>query len=228
MRYRYASAGYRYKRYKKRRFRKRYIVLAVIIAVLIVLAVRLQSNVSGILYSISYATVRAEAEAAVNDAVAETLSWNGAAYEDLVTIVRDADGNVQSIEANAVHANLIARQAVTLTAVKLNERCAGGVQVPVGAFTGIEWLAGAGPRVTFRIIPVSRVSCAFRSVFEQAGVNQTLHSVSILLTATVSVVMPSSTEEIAASTRILLCEHVIVGSVPDAYLCGDLFGGIGA
>ena len=167
------------------------------------------------------------ADIAVNDAAAETLTWNRAAYDDLVTVTGDGEGNVLSISANAANANLIARQAVTLTSANLNENCSGGVQVPIGAFTGTEWLAGFGPSVTFRIIPVSPVTCQFLSDFEQAGVNQTLHSVSILLTATVSVVMPSGTQEISADAQILLCERVIVGKVPDAYLSGNLFGGIG-
>lgn len=226
-RYRYYDSGYRYKRYKKHRVRKKYIIAAAVLLALILLIVWLQSNVAGILYSLSFATVRSATAAAVNDAVAETLTWNRAAYDDLVTVTSDGEGNVLSISANAANANLIARQAVTLTSANLNENCSGGVQVPIGAFTGIEWLAGFGPSVTFRIIPVSTVTCKFLSDFEQAGVNQTLHSVSILLTATVSVVMPSGTQEISADAQILLCERVIVGKVPDAYLGGNLFGGIG-
>ena len=226
-RYRYYDSGYRYKRYKKHRVRKKYVIAAAVLLALILLIVWLQSNVSGILYSLSYETVRAATAAAVNDAVSETLLWNRAEYDDLVTVTSDQEGNVLSISANAANANILARQAVTRTAANLNEACAEGVQVPIGAFTGIEWLAGAGPCVTFRIIPVSTVHCKFVSGLQQAGVNQTLHSVYILLTAAVSVVMPSGTQEISADAQILLCERVIVGKVPNAYFGGDLFGGIG-
>lgn len=228
MPYRYYDSGYRYKRYKKRRIRKKYIVVLLILLAVILVIVWLQSNVSGILYSLSYATVRSATASAVNDAVATTLQWNGTDYDDLVTVTTDGEGNVLSMEANAAKANLLARQAVSLTAASLNENCSGGVEVPLGAFTGIEFLAGFGPTVTFRIIPVSYVTCEFVSDFTQAGINQTLHSVYILLHATVSVVMPSGTTEITADAEILLCERVIVGKVPDTYLSGNLFGGVGS
>ena len=73
MPYRYYDSGYRYKRYKKRRIRKKYIVVLLILLAVILVIVWLQSNVSGILYSLSYATVRSATASAVNDAVATTL-----------------------------------------------------------------------------------------------------------------------------------------------------------
>ena len=44
------------------------------------------------------------------------------------------------------------------------------------------------------------------------------------VTATVSVVMPSRTQEISVPTQVLICESVVVGEIPDAYLNGDIFG----
>ena len=106
----------------------------------------------------------------------------------------------------------------------LSAACEEGVKVPIGVFTGIEFLAGFGPDVTFKIIPVGSVSCDFRSSFVSAGLNQTLHSIYMDVTATVSVVMPSRTQEISVPTQVLICESVVVGEIPDAYLNGDIFG----
>ena len=39
-----------------------------------------------------------------------------------------------------------------------------------------------------------------------------------------SIVMPSKTENFAVTTDILVCECVIVGAIPDAYLQTDIFG----
>ena len=103
---------------------------------------------------------------------------------------------------------------------KLNAACAQGVGVPLGAFTGIDWLAGYGPRVTLRILPVGRVQCEYASAFASAGVNQTLHSVSLQARAAVEVVLPGGSEEIEEQVSALVCENVIVGKVPDIYLQG--------
>ena len=220
----YYQTGYRYRRYKKHSGRKKWIILAAILAAVIGVFVFFHKNVAGMLYSLSEATVRAAATEAVNDAVSQTLRWNNVDYNKLVTVTRGEDDRVLSLEADAQSVNLLARQTVTLSMANLSEACGEGVKVPIGVFTGIEFLAGFGPRVTFQIIPIGSVSCDFRSSFDTAGLNQTLHSIYMDVTAAVSVVMPSKTEEISVVTQVLICESVIVGEIPDAYLKGDIFG----
>ena len=220
----YYQTGYRYRRYKKHSGRKKWIILAAVLAAVIGVFLFFHKNVAGMLYSLSEATVRAAATEAVNDAVSQTLRWNNVDYNKLVTVTRGEDDRVLSLEADAQSVNLLARQTVTLSMANLSEACGEGVKVPIGVFTGIEFLAGFGPRVTFQIIPIGSVSCDFRSSFDTAGLNQTLHSIYMDVTAAVSVVMPSKTEEISVVTQVLICESVIVGEIPDAYLKGDIFG----
>lgn len=220
----YYQTGYRYRRYKKHSGRKKWIILAAVLAAVIGVFVFFHKNVAGMLYSLSEATVRAAATEAVNDAVSQTLRWNNVDYNKLVTVTRGEDDRVLSLEADAQSVNLLARQTVTLSMANLSEACGEGVKVPIGVFTGIEFLTGFGPRVTFQIIPIGSVSCDFRSSFDTAGLNQTLHSIYMDVTAAVSVVMPSKTEEISVVTQVLIGESVIVGEIPDAYLKGDIFG----
>lgn len=218
----YEQSGYRYRRYQKPSSsrKKKIAVLAAALAAFIGVAVWLQGNVTDLLYSLSEATVRAAMAASVNDALAETLEWNAVDYDSLVTITRDAENNVLGIEADAQQLNLLARQTTTLSMAKLNAACAQGVRVPLGAFTGIDWLAGYGPHVTFSIIPVGAVQCEYASSFTSAGVNQTLHTILLKAKAAVSVVMPGRTQEISLTTSAVICENVIVGKVPDIYLHG--------
>lgn len=220
----YYQTGYRYRRYKKHSGRKKWVILACILAAVIGIFLFFHKNVAGMLYSLSEATVRAAATESVNDAVSQTLRWNNIDYNKLVTITRDKDERVLSVEANAQSVNLLARQTVTLSMANLSTACEEGVKVPIGVFTGIEFLAGFGPDVTFKIIPIGSVSCDFRSSFDAAGINQTLHSIYLDVTATVSVIMPSRTQEISVLTQVLICESVVVGEIPEVYLKGDIFG----
>lgn len=216
------ESGYRYRRYKKPAAvrAKKYIILGVILAVLIGLFAWFQRNVTDLLYSLSEATVRSLALSALNDAAAEALQWNGIDYDTLVTIERDAEGEITSIETDARQLNLLARQTVALAATKLNAACAQGVQVPAGALTGIELLAGFGPHVTFEVLPVGTARCEFQSAFTSAGINQTRHAVQMEVTATVSILFPSKEMEVSADVPILVCENIIVGDVPSIYLDG--------
>ena len=76
--------------------------------------------------------------------------------------------------------------------------------------------------VDYKGLTVAEVS-DLRNKFRAAGVNQTVHSIYMDVTATVSIVMPSQTREVSSETEVLVCESVIVGTVPDIYWQGDSY-----
>lgn len=211
---------------RQRKKRRRKTIVAVLLSVCLVViaaAIYFQRNVTKVLISISEATMRAFTTVAINDAVYYTMS-DGVRYEDLVSIERDAAGDITAVSANALKINKIARDAASISQANLKNLSLNGIPVPLGALTGIEALAGFGPRIHIRIIPVSSVTCAFSSEFESVGINQTKHSIYLNVVADISIVMPSRTEKFAVTTDILVCECVLVGEVPDVYLQGDIFG----
>lgn len=220
----YALPTYQRKKTRKRRRRRK--LLAAFFALLITgvfLFLYFQRNVTRVLISISEATMRASTTVAVNDAVYYTLS-DELRYDDLVTVERDQTGAITAVSANALKINKIARDTASISQSNLKNLSLNGIPIPLGALTGIEALAGLGPRIHFRIIPVSSVSCEFSSTFESVGINQTKHSIYLHVIADISIVMPSRTENFAVTTEILVGEFVLVGAVPDTYLQTDIFG----
>lgn len=212
------------KKRKHKLFSKRRLLGFILIVVLLSVGLFLyfQRNVTRVLISISEATMRASTTVAVNDAVYYTLS-DEMRYEDLVTITRNEQGDIVAFEANPLKINKIARDTASISQSNLKNLSLNGIPVPLGALTGIEAFAGLGPSIHFRIIPVSSVSCAFSSMFESVGINQTKHSIYLHVIADISIVMPSKTKNFAVTTQILVGEYVIVGTVPDTYLQSDIF-----
>ena len=168
--------------------------------------------------------MRASTTIAVNDAVYYTLS-DEMRYDDLVSITRNERGEIIAVSANALKINQIARDTASISQANLKNLSLNGIPVPLGALSGLEALAGVGPSVNFKIIPVSSVTCDFSSEFKSVGINQIKHSIYLNVVADISIVMPSRTENFAVITEILVGESVIVGTVPDAYLQSDIFGG---
>lgn len=220
----YGGGGYEPKSLRRKRRKKRAAaIVSVLCLFLVAAAVYCQRNVTRVLFEISEATMRASTTIAVNDAVFYTLS-DGTKYEDLIEIERGENGEVLSISANALKINKIARDTAAKSQSNLKNLSADGIPVPLGALTGVEALAGFGPRIHIRIIPVSSVICAFTSSFESVGINQTKHSVYLNVVADISIVTPARTEKFAVTTDVLVCESVLIGNVPDAYLQTDVFG----
>ena len=220
----YPKKRQRTKPTKRRRRRRLFCVLLCLVLLSIAGFIFFQRNATRVLISISEATMRASTTVAVNDAVYYTLS-DEMRYEDLVTVTRDEKGAIVAVAANPLKINKIARDTASISQSNLKNLSLNGIPVPLGALTGIEALAGLGPSIHFRIIPVSSVSCDFSSTFESVGINQTKHSIYLNVVADISIVMPSRTENFAVITEILVGESVIVGNIPDAYLQSDIFGG---
>ena len=160
---------------------------------------------------------------AVNDAIYYTLSDN-LRYEDLVNVERDEEGNIVAITSNALQINRIARDAAYMSQQNLDKMSEAGIEVPLGALTGVEAWAGFGPKMNIKIIPISNVECKFVSEFGAAGINQTKHSIYLEIVADISIILPSGTSNFASLTQVLICESVLAGKVPDTYLQGNLFG----
>ena len=191
---------YSVKRYRspKRKMQRR-ILFALLAFVLIGLIVFIHINVTVVLKSIAEASMRSITTVAVNDAIYYTLS-DSVRYEDLVTVTRDGEGNVLAITSNSFQINRIARDAAYMSQENLTKMSEDGIEVPLGAFTGIEAWAGFGPHVKIKIIPISNVACKFVSRFEAAGINQTKHSIYLEIVADISIIMPSSTSNFASLT----------------------------
>lgn len=198
-------------------------VLIFVVLISVLLFIHFQRNVTRLLISISEATMRASTTVAVNDAVYYTLS-DDMRYSDLVTITKNEAGDIVSFSANPLKINKIARDTASISQSNLKNLSLNGIPIPLGALTGIEALAGLGPSIPFRIIPVSSVVCGFSSEFDSVGINQTKHSIYLNVVADISIVMPSRTKNFAVTTQILVGESVIVGRVPDTFLQSDIFG----
>ncbi len=182
------------------------------------------SNVTNVLISISEATIRSITTVAVNDAVYYTLNDN-LRYEDLIDIKYDEEGDVSTITTDSLKINRIARDTAYLSQENLNRMSQEGIQVPIGALTGLEALAGFGRKINVKIIPISNVGCRFVSKFDEAGINQTRHSIYLEIEADISIILPTRTSNLASTVEVLICESVISGKIPDTYLQASLVGG---
>ncbi|MBR7186184.1 MAG: sporulation protein YunB [Clostridia bacterium] len=209
------------------RARKRWnikIILLAFLAALVLIAVLLHVNVTGVLKAVAEANMRSITTVAVNDAIYYTLS-DEIRYEQLVRVERSESGEIMAITSDPLQINRIARDAAYMSQQNLQSMSESGVDIPLGAFFGIEAWAGFGPKIHMQIIPISNVACRFVSNFEQAGINQTKHSIYLEIVADISIIMPSGTSNFASLTEVLICESVLVGIVPNTYLQTDIFGG---
>ena len=197
--------------------------------VLLLFAVVITASVISFMRSMTPAIVTL----AVADVKTKTLQWvNGAVFnamgsqngEELVSIERNADGDITSISSNTVLINTIARQTIADVHNSVTLLSHSGVDVPLGTATGLPLLTGKGPVVSVDVDPVGRAQCVFRSSFTSQGINQTLHRIYLDVEVTVDIVMAGHIESVVTKVPVIVSETVVVGKIPSVYLDGLTLG----
>ena len=162
------------------------------------------------------ATARVESAAAraMNEAILEVLGSDAGA---LLSVRESNEGHISLLTADAGRLNLLAADCAGLAQNKIQDLGEQGVSVALGTLSGIPLLSGLGPRLSFRFTPVGTVQSSFHSEFRSAGINQTLHRITLQLTGTVRVVLPGRAYAVTVMAQAPVSENVIVGDVPEAY-----------
>ncbi len=138
-------------------------------------------------------------------------------YSDFVTAVKDSDGQIVMLQANAVNINLIARLTEQAVALRLSNLSEQGINIPLGNLTNITFFSGKGPIIKIIVLPNPVVYCVFKSEFNAAGINQTLHKIYIEVNVSLSLLMPTYQTVIENTLQVLVAENLIIGQVPYFY-----------
>ncbi len=144
-------------------------------------------------------------------------------YSVLVKIEKDKNGVPTMILTDSFKVNEFASEIARKTYDVLDKKSCDGVEVPLGAFSGIRFLYGFGPKVNMKLLSVSSVKCDLFSEFTSAGINQTRHSLYINIYSEVNIVAGTTIRRANDKITILVYDNLIVGKVPEVYLNSGSF-----
>lgn len=194
--------------------------IAIFLVIIVIAILYINYIVNPVIISTSEAQVKSLATKAIGSAVYEIVNQNDV-YGDLITITKDPDGNVTLIQANGLQINLLTRSLTRLATSNLEKIGEQGIDIPIGTFSGMPILAGRGPNINIKMLPIGSISSSFKSEFTNAGINQTNHRIYVTISSKISVVLPTVNQIVETSTQVLICENIIIGKVPDTYLQSD-------
>lgn len=138
-------------------------------------------------------------------------------YNDLVTIIKDNNGNITMVKANAFSINRISVEITTDIQDTLQNESQTQILIPLGSISGNEVLSNLGPKIPIQINPTGVVTTEFRSEFEAAGINQTLHRIYLYTVCRINIITPYRILSNEVSSEVIVAESIIVGPVPDSY-----------
>lgn len=188
--------------------------LVVLVGFVMLLRVRFRPLADGLMQT----QLDNQASSAINEAIQEQISDGEIDYDKMVTIEKDAAGNVTAMRANIGEINFLRTRILTRIDEKLMDLSVEELGVPVGSVVLPELFSGRGPNLPVRVIAVRTSDAAFRNEFQEAGINQTLHRIFFDIHVVVTILSLEGRQEIPVDASVLVAETVIVGQVPTTYI----------
>lgn len=155
------------------------------------------------------------AQQAINKAVRCKLEELNFKSEDFTNITKKEDGTVSTVSLNSVNVNIFKAKVSEQILEEVNKFSRQDIVVSPFSFYG--YTAFTGLKTTIIVVPIEILSCDIKSQLASAGINQTKHSIDIVINISVKILLPVGSEKMNVKATIPISQTIIVGSVPDTY-----------
>ncbi len=153
-----------------------------------------------------------------NDAIAKQIANGNIAYDRLVFFEKDLEGRITALKTNMSEVNRLKTDVLNIINDEILALDASSIGIPLGSLFLPELLSGKGPAIPVHILSIRNSDASFVSHFEQAGINQTLHKLTMVVSIDVSVLALAETNSFTMESEVVVAETVIVGDVPQTFL----------
>lgn len=197
---------------KRRRFRRARLFLILVLPLLLAALVwlRLAPEVE----ELAAAQVADEASDEIAEAITEQMEQNDITYGSVVTLEKDGEGKLLALRTDMNTLNRLRNETLR----RINDRIAAEDQSALGIPLGSVFLpalfSGRGPRLPVRVLTIRNADAEYSGSFQEAGINQTLHRITLHVALDVTMLSPAGTKNLRVESEVVVAETVLVGQVP--------------
>ena len=164
------------------------------------------------------ARVADEASDLIAEAITAQMERDGVCYDSVVALEKDAQGRLLALRTDMNRLNRLRNETLSI----INERLTGGDEselgVPLGSVFLPALLSGKGPRLPVRVLTVSNCDAEFYSRFREAGINQTLHRITMQVAMNITLLTPAGTQQVKVDSGVVVAETILIGQVPQTLI----------
>lgn len=202
------------------------IKLFAIAALLVLIYIYLNNNITPLSKIMAESRAQSIAVNTITESVNKELLKSEVLYSDLVMLEKDNGGRITALRTNISKINQIKTNIMSSVQDALINLDTSEIGIPLGSLLNAEILAGRGPKIPIKLVPVGNINAEFENVFTSAGINQTRHQIILKINVNIWVVMPITRVSSSVTTSLTVAETIIVGIVPDNYaIIEDSTGG---
>ena len=178
----------------------------------------LRSRYQGVIRDLARTQVMNTTSDLTNDAIAKQMADGIIQYDRIVYFEKDLEGRITALKTNMSEINRLKTDILNIINDEILALDTTDIGIPMGSLILPELLSGKGPAVPVHILSIRNSDAVFSSAFSQAGINQTLHQITMEVSVDVSVLVLARTENFTVNSEVVVAETVIVGDVPQTYL----------
>lgn len=167
--------------------------------------------------SLAQTQVRNATSDLINDSIDAQIDLGNIHYDRIVYFEKDIDGKITALKTNMAEVNRLKTAILNLVNDEILAMDTSLISIPLGSLAFPELFSGRGPGIPVEIIAIRNSDGSFGSSFREAGINQTVHQITMEVLVDVTVLVLGKTEEFTVSSQVVVAETVIVGQVPNTF-----------
>ena len=194
----------------------RIIILAVLGAAVAFLVFR--SRFRDVIRDLAETRVKNTTSDLTNDAIAKQIADGVIQYDRIVYFEKDLDGRITALKTNIGEVNRLKTDILNIINDEILALDTSDIGVPLGSVFLPELFSGKGITIPVRILAIRNSDASFSSSFTQAGINQTLHQLTMEVCVDVTVLVLGQTSSFNVKSEVVIAQTIIVGEVPNTFL----------
>lgn len=201
-----------------RRLRKLFRILLVLMMAAAVLFLMFRSRYREVIRDLAETQVKNTTSDLTNDAIAKQIANGVIQYDRIVYFEKDLDGRITALKTNMSEINRLKTDILNIINDEILALDTSDIGIPLGSLFLPELFSGKGPAIPVHILSIRNSDANFTSKFSQAGINQTLHQLTMVVSVDVAVLVLGQTSSFTVNSEVVVAETVIVGDVPSTFL----------
>ena len=153
-----------------------------------------------------------------NDAIAKQISEGDIRYDRIVYFEKNLDGRITALKTNMSEVNRLKTDILNIINDEILALDTMDLGIPLGSLILPQFFSGKGPQIPVHILSIRNSDATFSSNFSQAGINQTIHQLVMVVNIDVAMLVLAKTSSFTVTSEVVVAETVIVGEVPQTFL----------
>ena len=197
------------------RFLNKLLILTILLVAVFLL---LRDQYDRVIQSLAQTQIANTTSDLTNDAIARQIASGDIRYDRIVYFEKDLDGRITALKTNMSEVNRLKTDILNLINDEILALDTMDIGIPLGSLILPQFFSGKGPHIPVHILSIRNSDASFASNFSQAGINQTLHQLTMVVSIDVAMLVLAKTSSFTITSEVVVAETVIVGQVPQTFL----------